>query len=224
MDIVLHGLSKAYKHGSDDVLILKNISLTIKSGEIVSVVGPSGSGKSTLLSIMSGINLPSEGKVMMDGRDLYSLSELSLSKFRREHFGFVFQQFSLIPNLNVRENIELPILFGRMKPNKDLVKSICSKLGIEGKLDYLPSQLSGGQQQRVAIARAVITNPDIIFADEPTGNLDQETGDNVIQILLQIARENHKTLVIVTHDRNIADLTERKIIIVDGKTDQELRA
>ncbi len=217
MEIKLKDISKGYGTEKNQFKALSEINLTINSGEIVSIVGPSGSGKSTLLSIMSGLDYPSDGKVFMGDIDLFSLPEHKLSEFRREHFGFVFQQFNLIPNFNVKENIELPLLFSNVSKDDKLLSDICEQLEIDTKTFNLPSQLSGGQQQRVAIARALISNPDIIFADEPTGNLDQKMGTKVIKLLKEVALCGKRTLIVVTHDEKIASVTNRRIILIDGK-------
>lgn len=225
MEIKISNLSKIYGSNpnsesvaSDTVFYaLHDIHLTIKSGEYLAVAGPSGSGKSTLLHVMSGLDFPSTGTVWMDNVNIFTMNDSKLSEFRRRYFGFIFQQFNLIPNLTVKENIELPLLFEGKRLDKKIFDSICSELEIGERINYLPSKLSGGQQQRVAIARAIISDPEIIFADEPTGNLDQDTSNKVMSLLRKIAISHKKTLIIVTHNENIATTADRIVTIIDGK-------
>ncbi|EGT4908949.1 ABC transporter ATP-binding protein [Clostridioides difficile] len=209
-------LSKIYGSNNNKVIALNNVNLEINSGEFVSIIGPSGSGKSTLLHILSGLDNPTSGQVLLDDKDIYKHSEKELSALRRKSFGFVFQQFNLLPVLTASENISMPVLLDKKQPNKEYLNEISSLLGIADRLNHLPHELSGGQQQRVAIARALIAKPDIIFADEPTGNLDSKSGSEVMNLLIKTSKQFGKTLVVITHDDRIAKLTDRKISIIDG--------
>lgn len=209
-------LSKIYGSNNNKVIALNNVNLEINSGEFVSVIGPSGSGKSTLLHILSGLDNPTSGQVLLDDKDIYKHSEKELSALRRKSFGFVFQQFNLLPVLTASENISMPVLLDKKQPDKGYLNEISSLLGIADRLNHLPHELSGGQQQRVAIARALIAKPDIIFADEPTGNLDSKSGSEVMNLLIKTSKQFGKTLVVITHDDRIAKLADRKISIIDG--------
>lgn len=203
-------LSKIYGSNNNKVIALNNVNLKINSGEFVSVIGPSGSGKSTLLHILSGLDNPTSGQVLLDDKDIYKHTEKELSALRRKSFGFVFQQFNLLPVLTASENISMPVLLDKKQPDKDYLNEISSLLGIADRLNHLPHELSGGQQQRVAIARALIAKPDIIFADEPTGNLDSKSGSEVMNLLIKTSKQFGKTLVVITHDDRIAKLADRK--------------
>ncbi|EGT3814274.1 TPA: ABC transporter ATP-binding protein [Clostridioides difficile] len=209
-------LSKIYGSNNNKVIALNNVNLQINSGEFVSIIGPSGSGKSTLLHILSGLDNPTSGQVLLDDKDIYKHSEKELSALRRKSFGFVFQQFNLLPVLTASENISMPVLLDKKQPDKEYLNEISSLLGIADRLNHLPHELSGGQQQRVAIARALIAKPDIIFADEPTGNLDSKSGSEVMNLLIKTSKQFGKTLVVITHDDRIAKLADRKISIIDG--------
>lgn len=209
-------VSKTYGSNNNKVIALNNVNLEINSGEFVSIIGPSGSGKSTLLHILSGLDNPTSGQVLLDDKDIYKYSEKELSALRRKSFGFVFQQFNLLPVLTASENISMPVLLDKKQPDKDYLNEISSLLGIADRLNHLPHELSGGQQQRVAIARALIAKPDIIFADEPTGNLDSKSGSEVMNLLIKTSKQFGKTLVVITHDDRIAKLADRKISIIDG--------
>ncbi|WP_461194623.1 ABC transporter ATP-binding protein [Clostridioides difficile] len=209
-------LSKIYGSNNSKVIALNNVNLEINSGEFVSVIGPSGSGKSTLLHILSGLDNPTSGQVLLDDKDIYKHTEKELSALRRKSFGFVFQQFNLLPVLTASENISMPVLLYKKQPDKGYLNEISSLLGIADRLNHLPHELSGGQQQRVAIARALIAKPDIIFADEPTGNLDSKSGSEVMNLLIKTSKQFGKTLVVITHDDRIAKLADRKISIIDG--------
>ncbi|MCL6902498.1 ABC transporter ATP-binding protein [Clostridioides difficile] len=209
-------LSKIYGSNNNKVIALNNVNLEINSGEFVSVIGPSGSGKSTLLHILSGLDNPTSGQVLLDDKDIYKHTEKELSALRRKSFGFVFQQFNLLPVLTASENISMPVLLDKKQPDKGYLNEISSLLGIAYRLNHLPHELSGGQQQRVAIARALIAKPDIIFADEPTGNLDSKSGSEVMNLLIKTSKQFGKTLVVITHDDRIAKLADRKISIIDG--------
>lgn len=209
-------LSKFYGRGENKVIALDRVNLQIKSGNFISIMGPSGSGKSTLLHLISGLDTPSSGTITFDGKDIYKTKDRELSTFRRRKLGFVFQQFNLLPVLTAKENIIMPLLLDKQRPDEVYLNQLADLLGISSRLAHLPSELSGGQQQRVAIARALIAKPDIIFADEPTGNLDSKSGNEVMEILINIWKKLGKALVIISHDSDIASIAERRFVIVDG--------
>lgn len=210
-------LKKYYGNGENLVKAIDNANIDIKEGEFVAIVGKSGSGKSTLLHIMGGLDNPTEGKVYINDKDIFSLKEEELAIFRRRNIGFIFQNFNLIPSLNVWENITLPVGLDGKEINKPFVTDIINSLGLESKVDTLPNTLSGGQQQRVAIARALVARPAIILADEPTGNLDSKTSDEVMSLLKTMIKKYNQTLVMITHDETIAQMADRVIYIEDGK-------
>ena len=210
-------LKKYYGNGENLVKAIDNANIDIKEGEFVAIVGKSGSGKSTLLHIMGGLDNPTEGKVYINDKDIFSLKEEELAIFRRRNIGFIFQNFNLIPSLNVWENITLPVRLDGKEINKPFVTDIINSLGLESKVDALPNTLSGGQQQRVAIARALVARPAIILADEPTGNLDSKTSDEVMSLLKTMIKKYNQTLVMITHDETIAQMADRVIYIEDGK-------
>ena len=185
-------------------------------GDFISITGPSGSGKSTLLHLLSGLDQPTSGRLTYDGQDIYSLSDRERSALRRRSIGFVFQQFHLLPVLTARENILMPLLLDKKQPDEAYLEQLTQLLGIGSRLTHLPHELSGGQQQRVAIARALIAQPDVIFADEPTGNLDSRSGGEVMEMLRAIHEKMEKTLVIITHDNRMAQMADRRFSIVDG--------
>lgn len=212
-----NGLKKYYGEGESLVKALDGVDLKVEQGEFVSIVGTSGSGKSTLLHMLGGLDYPTEGKVLVDGKDISSLKEDALAIFRRRKIGFVFQSYNLVPVLNVFENIVFPIQLDGNQIDRDYVDKIIKTLGLEAKTDSLPSQLSGGQQQRVAIARALAAKPAIILADEPTGNLDSGTSQDVLGLLKVTARKFEQTIVMITHNEEIAQLADRMIRIEDGK-------
>lgn len=216
MNIEAKELSKVYGSREGRVVALDQVSLEITSGEFISIMGPSGSGKSTLLHILSGLDRPTSGRLIYDGKDIYSFSDKELSAFRRQRIGFVFQQFNLLPVLTAKENIIMPLLLDKKHPDENYLKKLVNMLGIRDRLSHLPHELSGGQQQRVAIARALIAQPDIVFADEPTGNLDSKSGGEVMEMLQSIWKKMGKTLVIITHDSGIARMAERQLEILDG--------
>ena len=216
MNIEAKELSKVYGQGESRVTALDRVSLTIAPGDFISIMGPSGSGKSTLLHLLSGLDRPTGGRLTYDGKDIYSLSDRELSAFRRRRIGFIFQQFRLLPVLTARENLILPLLLDKKQPDEAYVQELAGLLGIENRLTHLPHELSGGQQQRVAIARALIARPDVIFADEPTGNLDSRSGGEVMELLKTVGKELGKALVIITHDSRIAAMAERRLSLVDG--------
>lgn len=216
MNIEAKEVLKIYGSGEGQVVALNNVHLEITSGDFISIMGPSGSGKSTLLHILSGLDRPTSGRLTYDGKDIYSFADRELSTFRRKRIGFIFQQFNLLPVLTAKENIIMPLLLDRKQQDESYLKQLSEMLGISERLAHLPHELSGGQQQRVAIARALIAQPDIIFADEPTGNLDSKSGGEVMDMLCDIWRRMGKTLVIITHDSGIAKMADRQFVIVDG--------
>ena len=222
MLIKAENLSKVYGGGENKVTALDRANLEIAAGDFISIMGPSGSGKSTLLHILSGLDFPTEGKLYYDGQDIYQLKDRELAAFRRRRIGFIFQHFHLLPVLTARENILMPLLLDKKQPDHACLEELAELLGISDRLTHLPHELSGGQQQRVAIARALIASPDIVFADEPTGNLDSKSGEEVMKMLAGIWRKMGKTLVVITHDSQIAQMAERKFVIMDGILQEEV--
>ena len=215
-------LCKYYGSGENEVRAVQNANIDIQKGEFVAIVGKSGSGKSTLLHMLGGLDTPTGGKVFIRGKDIFSYKEDALAVFRRRKIGFIFQSFNLVSSINVWENIVLPIGLDGRKADEAFVMDIVKTLGLEKKLHNLPNTLSGGQQQRVAIARALASRPDILFADEPTGNLDSRTSDEVIALLKMSVEKYGQTLVMITHDEDIAQIADRILVIEDGKV-EELR-
>lgn len=211
------GLKKHYGEGESLVKALDNVNLKVEQGEFVSIVGTSGSGKSTLLHMLGGLDYPTEGSVFVDGKDISTLKEEALAIFRRRKIGFVFQNYNLVPVLNVYENVVFPIQLDGNRIDQNYINRIIKTLGLENKINFLPSQLSGGQQQRVAIARALAAKPAIILADEPTGNLDSSTSQDVLGLLKVTAKKFEQTIVMITHNEEIAQLADRIIRIEDGK-------
>lgn len=222
MHIEAKELSKIYDEGENQVVALDRASLMITPGDFISIMGPSGSGKSTLLHLLSGLDRPTSGHLTYDGKDIYSLSDKELSAFRRRRIGFVFQQFHLLPVLTARENIIMPLLLDKKQPDEVYLQKLAQMLGIQNRLSHMPHELSGGQKQRVAIARALIARPDVIFADEPTGNLDSHSGKEVMELMQTVGREMGKALVVITHDSRIAELAKRRLSIVDGVLSEEV--
>ena len=216
MKIEANELSKIYGEGESRVTALDRASFQIMPGDFISITGPSGSGKSTLLHLLSGLDQPTSGRLTYDGQDIYSLSDRERSALRRRSIGFVFQQFHLLPVLTARENILMPLLLDKKQPDEAYLEQLTQLLGIGSRLNHLPHELSGGQQQRVAIARALIAQPDVIFADEPTGNLDSRSGGEVMEMLRAVHEKMGKTLVIITHDNRMAQMADRRFSIVDG--------
>ncbi len=216
MLIKAENISKVYGSGASQVTALHRANLEIASGEFLSIMGPSGSGKSTLLHLLSGLDYPTAGSLSYDGQEIYKLRDRELSAFRRRRIGFIFQQFHLLPVLTARENILMPLLLDKKQADSAYFDELTELLGIRDRLAHLPHELSGGQQQRVAIARALIAKPDIIFADEPTGNLDSKSGAEVMRMLKNIWEKMGRTLVVITHDHRIAQMAARKVVIVDG--------
>lgn len=217
MLIETYDLTKIYSGGENEVRALDGVSLGVDRGEFVAVVGSSGSGKSTLLHLLGGLDIPTSGKVIIDDTDIYALAPDDLTVFRRRSIGFVFQKYNLIPELNVYENITLPLGLDGRDANPDEVAELLNILGIEDKKRSLPSKLSGGQQQRVAIARALITKPHIILADEPTGNLDSQAGGDVMRALLSLNERYKQTIILITHNNELARMTPRIVRIEDGR-------
>ncbi|GFP77382.1 ABC transporter ATP-binding protein [Clostridium fungisolvens] len=212
----VESLNKTYGKGENKVQALKDVSLSINKGEFVAIVGASGSGKSTLLHLLGGLDIPTSGRVIIDGESIYDYKEERLAIFRRRKIGFIFQFFNLIPVLDVEENISLPALLDNEKVDKKYLNEIIEILGLTDRKGHLPSELSGGQQQRVSIGRALLNKPSIILADEPTGNLDSKNSKEVIELLKFTARKYNQTLILITHDVNIATMADRVITIEDG--------
>ena len=210
-------LSKIYGQGDTAVRALDGVSIKVEKGEFVAVVGTSGSGKSTLLHMLGGLDRPTSGSVMVDGRDIVLLRDEELTIFRRRKIGFVFQNYNLVPVLNVYENIVLPVELDGVEPDETYIRGIVATLGLESKLTSLPGQLSGGQQQRVAIARALAAKPAILLADEPTGNLDSRTSQDVLSLLKVSGQKYQQTMVMITHNEEIAQMADRIIHIEDGR-------
>lgn len=214
-------LCKSYGSGDTRVDALRNVTMNIRQGEFVAVVGPSGSGKSTLLHLLGGVDRPTAGKVIIDGSDIYTLNEKELAVFRRRKVGFIFQFYNLIPVLTAEENITLPLLMDGKKVDQAYMEELLGILGLKERRHHLPSELSGGQQQRVSIGRALAYKPSILLADEPTGNLDSRTGKEIVDLLKLSVRKYHQTLVIITHDLNIASQADRVITIEDGAVERD---
>lgn len=217
----IKSLSKTYGTGENAVKALKNANLSVHKGEFVAIVGESGSGKSTLLNMIGALDTPTSGKVFIDGKDIFSMEEDSLTIFRRRNIGFIFQGFNLIPELTVEQNIIFPVLLDYKKPDKKYLEELLKILGLSDRKNHLPNQLSGGQQQRVAIGRALITRPSLILADEPTGNLDTKNTSEVITLLKESSRKFEQTIIMITHSQSIAQVADRVIKVSDGiLTDQ----
>lgn len=210
-------LKKIYGSGENEVRALDGVSISVEDGEFVAIVGTSGSGKSTLLNMIGGLDRPTYGSVLIRGKELLKMKDEELTIFRRRNIGFVFQNYNLLPVLNVYENIVYPIEIDGASPDKDFVRQIIHTLGLDSKLHDMPNNLSGGQQQRVAIARALSTKPAIILADEPTGNLDSKTSMDVILLMQSVSRQFHQTTVMITHNEEIAQMADRIIRIEDGR-------
>lgn len=210
-------LSKVY--GEDEVKVhaLRDISLSVYKGEFVAIIGPSGSGKSTFMHLIGGVDHPSNGKVYVDGTDLYQLNETQLAIFRRRQIGLIYQFYNLLPTLTVEENITLPVLLDGHRVDQEQFQAIVKTLGLQDRMNYLPNQLSGGQQQRVSIGRAIMTNPTLILADEPTGNLDSKNSQEIIHLLKMFNRTYQQTVIMITHDERIALEADRIITFMDGQ-------
>lgn len=210
-------LCKSYEEGGNKVHALKDVNISINKGEFVAIVGPSGSGKSTLLHLLGGVDRPTSGKVFINGVDIYSLDEKDLAIFRRRQVGLIFQFYNLIPVLTAEENVTLPLILDNKKPDKEFMDDLIKTLGLQDRRTHLPSQLSGGQQQRVSIGRAMMYKPAIVLADEPTGNLDSKNSKEIMELLKLSVRKYNETLIVITHDINIAATADRIIHIEDGE-------
>lgn len=215
--IQVEHLSKVYGKGENEVVALNDVSFSVKKGEFVAIIGPSGSGKSTLLHILGGVDRPTKGKVYFDGVDVYQQKEDQLAIFRRRQVGLIYQFYNLIPILNVLENMTLPVLMDGREVNQEFLTELVATLGLEGKEKKLPNELSGGQQQRTSIGRALMTSPLVVLADEPTGNLDSKNSQEIIQLLKASNKKYNQTLIVITHDENIALQADRIIAIEDGR-------
>ena len=213
----VENLTKIYGKGENEVIALDNVSFSVNKGEFVAIVGASGSGKSTLLHLMGGVDRPTSGKVFIDDKDIYSFNDDKLAIFRRRQVGLIYQFYNLIPILNVEENITLPLALDNRKVDPEVLNDLLRRLGLENRRNHLPNQLSGGQQQRTSIGRALITNPSIILADEPTGNLDSKASDEIVGILKKSNKELNQTIIMITHNMEIAKECDRIIKIEDGK-------
>ncbi len=213
----IENLCKTYGKGDNEVKALDNVSFTVPKGQMTAIIGPSGSGKSTLLHILGGVDRPTSGKVFLDGQDVYAQNNKNLAVFRRRQVGLIYQFYNLIPVLTAEENITLPLIMDGRKPDKKRLEELISILQLSERRNHLPSQLSGGQQQRVSIGRALFTSPGIILADEPTGNLDSKNSAEIIELLKKSNKEFNQTMIIITHDENIALQCDRIITISDGK-------
>lgn len=222
--IQITNLSKVYPMGRERVVALDNVSLTVYRGEICCVLGTSGSGKSTLLNMIAGLERPSSGKIEINRRSIEKMSETELVKFRQDYIGFIFQSYNLIPGLTAVENVAMPLMFRGMEKSKRLeaAKKILNDVSLGDRSSHLPTQMSGGQQQRVGIARAFVSNPEIVFADEPTGNLDSKTTKDVMELMVNLSRTHNQTVILVTHDPLIASYADRIVHIIDGKIDSDL--
>ena len=214
--IQVEHLSKVYGKGENEVVALNDVSFSVKKGEFVAIIGPSGSGKSTLLHILGGVDRPTKGKVYFDGVDVYQQKEDQLAIFRRRQVGLIYQFYNLIPILNVVENMTLPVLMDGREVNQEFLTELVATLGLEGKEKKLPNELSGGQQQRTSIGRALMTSPLVVLSDEPTGNLDSKNSQEIIQLLKASNKKYNQTLIVITHDENIALQADRIIAIEDG--------
>ena len=218
MEIVkVENLTKKYGKGENEVIALNNVSLTIEKGEFVAIIGSSGSGKSTLLHLIGGVDRPTSGKVFVDGKDIYQLNDDNLAIFRRQNIGIIYQFYNLMPILNVKENITLPCDLDGKEVDQERLNLLISTLGLKERITHLPNELSGGQQQRVAIGRSLINNPAVVLADEPTGNLDSKSSNEIIALLKKSNKELGQTIIMITHNPEIAKEADRIIKIEDGK-------
>ncbi|NLZ82983.1 MAG: ABC transporter ATP-binding protein [Clostridiales bacterium] len=220
--IEVKGAKKIYRMGSERICAVDNISFTVDQGEFCCLYGVSGSGKSTLLNLLAGIEKLTSGQVIIKGKNIGRMSEKSLARFRQNNLGFVFQSYNLLGSMTALENVELPLVFKHLKSKKrkKMAKDILVKVGLGPRLKHKPKEMSGGQQQRVGIARAFVSNPEIVFADEPTGNLDSKTSKEVMDLIREMAKVNHQTIVMVTHDRRLAEYADKIIHIFDGKIEK----
>lgn len=209
-------ICKTYGSGETAVKALRNVNFSVPKGEYVAIVGESGSGKSTLLNMIGALDMPTSGKVLIDGKDIFSMNDRKLTVFRRRNIGFIFQAFNLIPELTVEQNMIFPLLLDYQKPDKRYLEELLTVLNLKDRRNHLPSQLSGGQQQRVAIGRALITRPSLILADEPTGNLDSQNSSEVIALLKETSKKYEQTIIMITHNRSIAQTADRVLQVSDG--------
>lgn len=209
-------ISKIYGKGNNAVHALKDVSFSVDKGEYIAIVGESGSGKSTILNIIGAIDIPTDGKVIISNKDLFTMTDSELTVFRRRNIGFIFQRFNLIPELTVEQNIIFPVLLDYKKPDRKYLEELLNILGLQERKNHLPSELSGGQQQRVAIGRALITRPSLILADEPTGNLDSKNSSEVISLLKESSQKYEQTIIMITHSRSIAQAADRVLRVSDG--------
>ncbi|MCX4269276.1 MAG: ABC transporter ATP-binding protein [Lachnospiraceae bacterium] len=217
MDLLkVSNLCKIYGNGEAAVTALKNVSFSVPKGEYVAIVGESGSGKSTLLNIIGALDNPTSGKVILGGKNIFSMEDRKLTVFRRRNIGFIFQAFNLVPELTVEQNIIFPVLLDYQKPDRKYLEELLEVLNLKERRDHLPSQLSGGQQQRVAIGRALLTRPSLILADEPTGNLDTQNSSEVIALLKEASKKYEQTIIMITHNRRIAQTADRVLQVSDG--------
>jgi putative ABC transport system ATP-binding protein len=215
--VVASGVTRQYGHGETTVTALRDVSVEIERGRLTGVMGPSGSGKSTLMHILAGLDKPTEGTVTVQGREITSMNDEELTRLRRDHIGFVFQFFNLLPMLDARENILLPLSIAGRDPDPQWLETVIEETGLGDRLTHRPAQLSGGQQQRVAIARALLGRPDVLFADEPTGNLDSRAGDEILDLLRRSVDSVDQTVVMVTHDPRAASIADRILFLADGR-------
>ncbi|HEY7398757.1 MAG TPA: ABC transporter ATP-binding protein [Gaiellaceae bacterium] len=215
-------LSRRYGEGEAAVDALQDVSLAVQPGELVAVMGPSGSGKSTLMHLLAALDKPTSGTVAIAGEDVGSLNDRDVTLLRRRHIGFVFQFFNLLPMLSAEENVKLPLSIAGEKPDPEFFEDLLKRVGLSDRRSHRPSELSGGQQQRVAIARALVSKPTVVFADEPTGNLDSQTGADILALLRDSAKELDQTMVMVTHDANAAEIADRVLFLADGRIVEEL--
>ena len=218
----VENLSKKYGKGESEVVAVDNVSFSVEKGEFLAIVGSSGSGKSTLLHLLGGVDRPTSGKVYVDGKDIYSLSDDNLAIFRRRQVGIIYQFYNLIPILNVEENITLPCDLDGNKVDEDRLNDLLKTLKLDNRKNHLPNELSGGQQQRVSIGRALINNPAIILADEPTGNLDSKSSDEIVELLKMTNKKYKQTIIMITHNKEIANEADRVLTIEDGKIIKEV--
>jgi putative ABC transport system ATP-binding protein len=220
--VVASDLSRRYGEGDTAVDALRGVSLDVARGQLTTVMGPSGSGKSTLMHILAGLDKPTSGSVSIDGTEITTLGDTDLTKLRREHIGFIFQFFNLLPMLTAEENITLPLTIAGEKPDKEWLEQLIASVGLKDRRSHRPSELSGGQQQRVAIARALVSKPTVVFADEPTGNLDSKTGGEILELLKTAVQDTGQTTVMVTHDARSASIADRILFLADGNIVKEL--
>jgi len=220
--VVATDLSRRYGEGEAAVDALQGVSLAVQSGELVAVMGPSGSGKSTLMHLLAALDKPTGGTVTIAGQDVGSLSDRDVTLLRRRHIGFVFQFFNLLPMLDAEENVKLPLSIAGEKPDPEFFEGLLERVGLADRRTHRPAELSGGQQQRVAIARALVSKPTVVFADEPTGNLDSQTGGDILELLRSSAKELDQTMVMVTHDAHAAEIADRVLFLADGRIVEEL--